>query len=99
MYGFIHNDLHCENVRIRRVPQKTILYYQTSDGIKLRVPTFGYVFVIIDFGRGFIKPWNEKDNPLVSSVFAPHGECSAITPDSYSIDLIRLVTSLGMYFQ
>ncbi len=48
---------------------------------------------MIDFGRSFIKPWSDED-ALVSSVFGPHGECSALTCDNPSIDLIRLVISL-----
>lgn len=46
-YGFIHQDLHSVNVRVRCVKKKTILYYETSDNVLLEVDTGGYVIVII----------------------------------------------------
>jgi len=93
LYGFIHNDLHSENVRVRLVPKSTNLYYKFDEDIIFEVPTFGFVFVIIDFGRGFIKPW-ENEEALASSVFGPHGECGTLICDNPSSDFVRLVASL-----
>lgn len=40
-----------------------------------------------------LKPW-ENEDPLISSVFYGNGECSGVSCDNNSIDLIRLVCSL-----
>lgn len=56
-YGLVHNDLHSVNVRVRKVSYDTILYYRTTDDMLLAVPTYGYVFVILDFGRCLLNPW------------------------------------------
>ena len=48
-FGFIHNDLHANNVMY--VPcTKEYLYYNVS-GTTYRVPTFGYIIKLIDFER------------------------------------------------
>lgn len=75
MYSFIHNDLHCKNVRVKLVPQKTKLYYQTDENVFLEVPTFGCVMTIIDYGRSFVRPWGASKEAVISSVFGSHGEC------------------------
>lgn len=138
-YGFIHNDLHSENVRVRSVPQKSMLYYEllvpissqhaspysfsstvditeTEDYLRnnniqtittnsqqqqnhkrvyLAVPTRGFVFVLIDFGRSLIRPWKGEEEPaILSSVFGSKGECNNMVCDNPSIDMVRLVTSL-----
>lgn len=93
-YNFIHNDLHCNNVRVRSVSDETFLYYKTSDGTLLKVPTFGYVYVLIDFGRSFISL--DKTNPsttLVSSEFK-NGNCTSFEPDNPCIDVVRLISSI-----
>jgi hypothetical protein len=93
-YGFIHNDLHSENVRVRTVSKKTILYYQTDTGVTLKVPTFGYVFIIIDFGRALLKPWGDSAHTVVSSVFDNPKECAGLICDNPSMDMVRLATSI-----
>lgn len=90
-FGFIHNDLHCANIRYRRVPVDTMItYYNESDSTFYRIPTFGVVCVIIDFGRSSINFENQK---LVSSVFSNRGACAGFDP-SKNIDVIRLLSSL-----
>ena len=50
LWAMTHNDLHSNN--ILWVPtDKEFLYYSTKDGRKWRVPTYGKLFRIIDFGR------------------------------------------------
>jgi hypothetical protein len=93
-FGFIHNDLHSENVRVRKVPKDTILYYKTKDGTTLAVPTYGYVFVIIDFGRAFVKPCGKDTVGMISSEFAEGGPCRAYIPDNPTIDIVRLIGSI-----
>jgi hypothetical protein len=45
-----HNDLHTNNVMFKRTTEE-YLFYKDSGGTIWRVPTFGYVFTIIDYGR------------------------------------------------
>lgn len=98
MYDFIHNDLHCENVRVRKVAEDSVLWYQLDTGEIMCVPTFGYVYVIIDFGRCCISPWKQKNNKngrsLISYEFSQGGQCSHLIPDNPRIDTVRLCSSL-----
>ena len=45
-----HNDLHTNNVMFKRTTQEW-LYYKDTGGTIWRIPTFGYIFTIIDYGR------------------------------------------------
>lgn len=50
LWAMTHNDLHSNN--ILWVPtDKEFMYYKTNDGRKWKVPTYGKLFRIIDFGR------------------------------------------------
>lgn len=50
LWAMTHNDLHSNN--ILWVPTtKEFLYYKTNDGRNWKVPTYGKLFRIIDFGR------------------------------------------------
>ena len=49
-YQLIHNDLHLDNIMCRRT-RKSWLWYQTKEGDYYRIPTYGYVVTIIDWGR------------------------------------------------
>jgi len=46
---FVHNDLHVQNVMGIPTNQKYLYYNQ--NGIIYKVPTYGYIMKIIDFGR------------------------------------------------
>lgn len=48
--GFTHNDLHSNNV-VWSNTDKPFLYYKMRDGTCFKIPTFGKLFRIIDFGR------------------------------------------------
>ncbi len=50
IFGFTHNDLHSNNV-VWSKTEKTHLYYKTNNGQVYKVPTYGKIFRIIDFGR------------------------------------------------
>lgn len=50
LFGFTHNDLHSNNV-VWSNTDKPYLYYTLRDGTHFKVPTFGKIFRIIDFGR------------------------------------------------
>ena len=51
---FTHNDLHSNNILWRRTDQRW-LYYTAKDGTVWRVPTYGKIFTIIDFGRSIFR--------------------------------------------
>ncbi len=50
IFGFTHNDLHSNNIVWSPTDVK-YLYYKTNEGLLFKVPTFGKIFRIIDFGR------------------------------------------------
>jgi hypothetical protein len=50
IFGLKHNDLHLSNVMLSRTKQKYLYYYYKGD--YYRIPTFGYIVRIIDWGRG-----------------------------------------------
>jgi len=52
--GFTHNDLHTNNI-VWRATEDPYLYYKASDGTQFRVPTYGRIFSLIDFGRAIFK--------------------------------------------
>ena len=66
---FTHNDLHINNVMYIKT-DKTYLYYKLNN-IYFKVPTFGYLFKIIDFGRS-IFTFNNK--VFFNDTFNKHGE-------------------------
>jgi len=48
-FGFTHNDLHTNNIMFSKTSAKYIDY--VFRGVSYRVPTYGRIFKIIDFGR------------------------------------------------
>lgn len=52
-FGFTHNDLHTNNVMYNKTDKKHIYYCYKKKYYK--VPTFGRIFKIIDFGRSIYK--------------------------------------------
>tara|TARA_B110000967_G_C18739008_1_gene486710 strand:+ start:148 stop:822 length:675 start_codon:yes stop_codon:yes gene_type:complete len=66
---FTHNDLHINNVMFIKTENK-YLYYKYNN-IYYRVPTHGYIFKIIDFGRAIFK---YKNKVFMNDVFSAHGE-------------------------
>jgi len=50
LIGFTHNDLHTNNI-VWTKTELTHLYYKTNDDTYFKVPTYGKIFRIIDFGR------------------------------------------------
>ena len=68
-YEFTHNDLHINNVMFKKTESK-YLYYKYNN-IYFRVPTHGYIFKIIDFGRAIFK---YRDKVYMNDVFSDYGE-------------------------
>jgi len=101
-FHFTHNDLHTNNIMYVHTTEE-FLYY-IYDGKKYRVPTFGYIYKIIDFGRSIYK---FEGKIFCSDSFAPSGDAYSqynfepffneekprIDPN-YSFDLCRLGCSI-----
>ncbi len=108
-FGFAHNDLHTNNVMWSKT-DKEFLYYRVNRGSAtwfLRVPTYGYVMKIIDFGRAsFWMP--EPAGFFISDAFFPGNDaCNQYNCDPFfdpkngkridpnpSFDLSRLSVSM-----
>ena len=105
VYSMTHNDLHTNNVMF--VPtDKKYLYYCYKD-VHYKVPTFGRIFKLIDFGRAIYK---FEDVLFCSDSFQAGGDAStqyntepflcgkkARLDPNYSFDLCRLACSIFDY--
>lgn len=69
MFSFTHNDLHTNNILFRHTKQ-THINYKFQNKI-YRVPTYGRIFKIIDFGRAIYKFQGKK---FCSDSFSPKGD-------------------------
>jgi len=67
--NFTHNDLHINNVMYTKT-EKTYLYYKFNN-IYFKIPTFGYLFKMIDFGRSIFTFQNKM---FFNDTFNQHGE-------------------------
>jgi hypothetical protein len=104
-YGFTHNDLHTNNVMYNHTDKIYIYYCYKKKYYK--VPTFGRLFKIIDFGRSIFK---FDGKIFCSDSFQSGGEAATqynIEPyfndkkprlePNYSFDLCRLACSIFDY--
>ena len=104
-FQFTHNDLHTNNVMYNATTHKYVYYCYNN--IYYKVPTFGRIFKIIDFGRSIYK-FNGKT--FCSDSFHPDGDAATqyntepyfnekkprLEPN-YSFDLCRLACSIFDY--
>jgi hypothetical protein len=104
-FSFTHNDLHTNNVMYNYTDKKYIYYCYKNQYYK--VPTFGRLFKIIDFGRAIYK---YKGNLFCSDSFENGGDAATqyntepyfndkkprIDPN-YSFDICRLACSIFDY--
>jgi hypothetical protein len=105
VFSFTHNDLHTNNIMYIETDQK-FLYY-CFEGVYYKVPTFGRIFKIIDFGRSI---YHYDGKLFCSDSFEEGGDASTqyntepyfnnkkprIEPN-YSFDLCRLACSIFDY--
>jgi hypothetical protein len=56
LYGFVHNDLHTGNVMWCGTPEPYLYYHLRGSDRFYRVPTYGRIMKIIDFGRATFCP-------------------------------------------
>jgi hypothetical protein len=105
VFGLTHNDLHTNNI-MYTTTDKQFLYYKV-DGVYYKVPTFGKLFKIIDFGRAIYK---FKGQLLCSDSFHPKGDAATqynfppyfnskkpLVEPNFSFDLCRLGCSIYDY--
>jgi hypothetical protein len=105
VFSFTHNDLHTNNVMYNKTDKKFLYYCYKKKYYK--VPTFGRLFKIIDFGRSIYK----YDGKLFcSDSFQAGGDAATqyniepyfnekkpILEPNYSFDLCRLACSIFDY--
>jgi hypothetical protein len=71
VFGLTHNDLHTNNVMYVETDKK-FLYYKLNH-IYYKVPTFGKLFKIIDYGRAIYK---FRGHTLCSDSYHPEGDAA-----------------------
>ena len=102
VYQFTHNDLHTNNVMY--VPTDAVYLHYRFNNTNYKVPTFGKIFKIIDFGRAI---YTFNGRKYVSDSFGPQGDASCqyntepfVSPSkpvldpNPSFDLCRLACSM-----
>ena len=106
VFSFTHNDLHTNNIMYINT-DKQYLYYKYDDK-HYKVPTFGKIFKLIDFGRAI---YTFRGNTICSDSYHPEGDAATqynfepyfndkkprLKPNN-SFDLCRLGCSLFDYF-
>ena len=106
VFEFTHNDLHTNNIMYQKTDRKFINY--KFNNIYYRVPTYGKINKIIDFGRAIYK---FKGKTICSDSYHPKGDAATqynfkpyfnekkprLEPNK-SFDLCRLGCSLFDYF-
>jgi hypothetical protein len=102
LYQFTHNDLHTNNIMYVETTEP-YLYY-THKNVHYKVPTYGRIFKIIDFGRAI---YTYDGKQFVSDSFHPDGDAATqynmepfldaskpVLEPNYSFDLCRLACSM-----
>ena len=106
MFAFTHNDLHTNNVMFVETTEEFIYYLY--EGQHYKVPTYGRIFKIIDFGRAIYKfrgelicsdSFHPKGDAATQYNFPPYYNPEKPTVDpNFSFDLCRLACALFDYF-
>jgi len=71
-FAFTHNDLHTNNIMYVDTSEEFI-YYKVAGGKTYKVPTYGRMFKLIDFGRAI---YRFQGRVFCSDSFAPGGDAS-----------------------
>jgi hypothetical protein len=101
-FQFTHNDLHTNNIMYVDTSEE-YLYY-THNNVHYKVPTYGRIYKIIDFGRAI---YTFEGKRFVSDSFHPDGDAATqyniepfldeskpVLEPNYSFDLCRLACSM-----
>ena len=102
VYKFTHNDLHTNNIMYVNTELEFLSY--KINGLCYKIPTFGKIYKIIDFGRSI---YTVNDTVLCSDSFSEHGMAHTqynfgpflnpkkpVLEPNYSFDLCRLGCSI-----
>lgn len=102
IFNFTHNDLHTNNI-VYNETDKKYLYYKYNDR-HYKIPTFGKIYKIIDFGRAI---YNFKNTLMCSDSYSSDGDAHTqynfepyfnkskpCLEPNYSFDLCRLGCSI-----
>ena len=105
-FDFTHNDLHTNNI-VYVNTEKKYLYYK-YDNVHYKVPTYGKIFKIIDFGRA---AYTVNNKFIISDSYDLNGDAhsqyncepfydknKSIVNPNFSFDLCRLSCSIFDYF-
>ena len=106
MFAFTHNDLHTNNVMFIETTEEFVYYLYEDQYYK--VPTYGRIFKIIDFGRAIYKfrgelicsdSFHPKGDAATQYNFPPYYNAEKPTVEpNYSFDLCRFACALFDYF-
>ena len=85
-YNFVHNDLHVQNIMGAKTNKK-FLYYTHNNTI-YKIPTYGYIMKIIDFGRS---TFTVDNTYYIGDVFSSDGEAGGqyLHPSIKDINLVN----------
>lgn len=102
VFGLTHNDLHTNNIMYMKT-DKQYLFYR-YDGKYYKVPTFGKIYKIIDYGRAIYKfrgnlmcsdSYHAKGDAATQYNFEPYYDTNkARVEPNFSFDLCRLGCAL-----
>jgi hypothetical protein len=105
VFGLTHNDLHANNIMYTNT-DKQFIYYKV-DNTYYKVPTFGRLFKIIDFGRAIYKfkgqllcsdSFHSKGDAATQYNFPPYfNPKKTVVEPNFSFDLCRLGCSIYDY--
>ena len=104
-FSFTHNDLHTNNIMYNSTEEKYLYYFYNETYYK--VPTYGRIFKIIDFGRSIYKinnkiicsdSFKKGEDASTQYNFEPYfNEKKPRIEPNYSFDLCRLACSIFDY--
>jgi hypothetical protein len=105
LLGLTHNDLHTNNV-VWTPTEEEYLYYKKLSGEVFRIPTFGKLFRVIDFGRAIFtingeqfisddfRHGNDAAGQYNFKPLFPRPAAKGIVAPNASFDLCRLAVSM-----
>lgn len=106
-YNFTHNDLHTSNIMYTKTNDKYLYYALIENGPVYKIPTYGKLWKIIDFGRSI---YNISNSCIENTAFSEIGDATTqynfgrLYSDKYNLrypnknfDLCRLACSLFDY--